>query len=183
MESIFLRASSEIELRLWRAEDAQALYDLIDKNRKHLKAWMPWVDATKEVSDLEKNYLNPTLENYSRENFFEFAIWYQGQLAGVIGIHGVDKNNKNTSIGYWLSEDFTGKGIMTQAVSTLLDYLFKKLNLHRVVIRCAVGNDKSCAIPQRLGFKHEGVMREAEWMYDHYKDLNIYSILESEWQG
>jgi ribosomal-protein-serine acetyltransferase len=63
----------------------------------------------------------------------------------------------------------------------LVDYAFNELGLNRLEIRCATENTKSRAIPQRLGFKQEGTIRQAEWLYDHYVDLVVYGILASEW--
>jgi ribosomal-protein-serine acetyltransferase len=84
-------------------------------------------------------------------------------------------------IGYWLAEDQQGNGVMTRACRALVSYGFDTLQLHRVEIRCATGNERSCAIPKRLGFEHEGILREAEWLYDHYVDLHLFSILAQQW--
>jgi ribosomal-protein-serine acetyltransferase len=63
----------------------------------------------------------------------------------------------------------------------MLEYAFSRLMLNKVEIRCATGNLKSCAIPQRLGFKQEGIIRQGEWLYDHFVDLNLYGLLVGEW--
>ena len=53
--------------------------------------------------------------------------------------------------------------------------------MHRVEIRCATGNTRSCAIPQRLGFTRECVLREAEWVNDRFLDLVVWSLLEQDY--
>jgi ribosomal-protein-serine acetyltransferase len=70
---------------------------------------------------------------------------------------------------------------MTKACRFLVDYAFAELKLNRVEIRCATGNHKSRAIPERLGFKLEGTVRQAEWLYDHFVDHALYGMLASEW--
>ncbi len=70
---------------------------------------------------------------------------------------------------------------MTRACRALVDYAFAKLQLNRVEIRCATGNLRSQAIPERLGFTREGTLREGEWLYDHFVDLIVYSMLAREW--
>ena len=60
-------------------------------------------------------------------------------------------------------------------------YLFDDLALHRVTIQCGTGNQRSCAIPQRLGFTREGVMREAEWVNDRWVDLVVWGMLSPDW--
>jgi ribosomal-protein-serine acetyltransferase len=56
------------------------------------------------------------------------------------------------------------------------------LNLNRLVITCATQNQKSRAIPERLGFVHEGIARDAEWLYDHFVDHDIYAKLHCDWK-
>jgi ribosomal-protein-serine acetyltransferase len=104
-----------------------------------------------------------------------------GSLAGVVGQHYVESVNRRTELGYWLDAGHQGQGIVTRSVARLVDYAFVEQNCHRVIIHCAVGNVKSRAIPERLGFLQEGVLREAEWLYDHYVDLAIYSMLKASW--
>ena len=56
----------------------------------------------------------------------------------------------------------------------------RELQLNRIEIRAAIGNVKSQAIPEKLGFAKEGCVREAEWLYDHYVDHIIYGMLKSD---
>lgn len=74
-----------------------------------------------------------------------------------------------------------GKGLMTKACETLVRHAFEDLGLNRVEIRAAVDNRKSRAIPERLGFQQEGVLRDAEWLYDRYADLVVYAMLAKDW--
>lgn len=71
---------------------------------------------------------------------------------------------------------------MTEAVKVFVEHALVDLKLNRVEIRCAVENYKSRSIPERLGFTKEGLTRESEWLYDHYVDHVIYSMLASEWK-
>jgi ribosomal-protein-serine acetyltransferase len=80
-------------------------------------------------------------------------------------------------MGYWLDAAHQGKGIMTAACREMIKHAFQELDLHRVVIACATENLRSRAIPERLGFKLEGVARQSEWLYDHFVDHAIYALL------
>ena len=122
------------------------------------------------------------MDKASLEKAADFGIYYKGVLVGVIGYHIIDKTNKKTTIGYWLDQNYQGKGIMTKAAKMLIEFAFKKLELNRIQISCAIGNDKSCRIAERLGFKMEGTAREAEWLYDHFVDWKQYSLLKSDWE-
>lgn len=112
-----------------------------------------------------------------------FGIRLHGGLAGVVGFHGFDRTNKVTSLGYWLDERACGKGIMRKCVAACVDYAFTGEGMNRLYIRCARGNERSKRIPQALGFTFEGIQREAEWLYDHFVDLEIHSVLAREWRG
>lgn len=70
---------------------------------------------------------------------------------------------------------------MTKACIAFINHAFSELQLNRVEIRCAVGNTKSRAIPERLGFTNEGTIRDGEWLYDHFVNHIVYGILAMEW--
>ena len=100
-----------------------------------------------------------------------------GRLADTINLHDIDSESRKANVGYWLGAECQNRGLMTKACRVLLDYAFQELNLNRVEIPCTVQNTKSRAIPERLGFVQEGVIRQAEWLYDHYNDHVIYAML------
>ncbi len=73
-----------------------------------------------------------------------------------------------------------GKGIVTACCRAVAAHAFSELKLHRVVIRCAVENHRSRAIPERLGFSFEGIARQSEWLYDHFEDVAVYALLQTD---
>lgn len=167
----------DITLKQFTLADVEKLFQRIDKNREYLREWLPWVDDTKTVKD-SKAFIQSTLEN---KNALHCGIWYKGELVGAIGFHYIHPTNKKAEIGYWLAADFQGKGIMTTACKMLIDYGFKKLDLHRIEISCAKKNMKSQAIPIRLGFTKEGLFRESGFVNGEFKDHEYYGLLVSEW--
>ncbi len=174
------RIGSEISLELLEPQHASELFALTDANRDHLRSWLQWVDKSKTVEDT-KSFIEVTRGQLARNNGFQTAIRVKDRLAGVIGLHRIDWSNRSTSIGYWLASDAQGQGVMTQSCGAYIDHAFGALKLHRVEIRCAVENTKSRGIPQRLGFHVEGVIRDCEWLYDHFVDHVVYGILSPEW--
>jgi ribosomal-protein-serine acetyltransferase len=173
--------SKTAELRLLEARHAEELSALTDRNRDHLRAWLPWVDRNRTVED-RRNFIRRALKQFAENNGFQAGIWYKGRLAGVVGYHGIDWQNRSTTLGYWLGEEFQGKGLMTKACWAMVDHAFKELGLNRVGIACATENNRSRAIPERLGFRQEGVQRQAEWLYDRFVDHALYAMLASEWR-
>jgi len=179
--SFELEVDEDLKLRLLRPEEAPIVAKAIDANRAFLRRWLPWVDDSRDSSDTAK-HLDFWWHGYSRGTGFSLGIFEAGRFGGIVGFHGFDVVNRITSLGYWLAEDFNGRGVMTRCVVRLLDYAVFERNMNRIFIRCATGNRASRAIPERLGFLHEGTQRESEWLYDHYVDLELYSILAREWQ-
>ncbi|WFD11941.1 GNAT family N-acetyltransferase [Tepidibacter hydrothermalis] len=170
----------DIELRILEEKHTEEDYLLIDKNRDYLRQWLPWLDSIQSCEDVNK-FIKSCLEQFSKNEDFTVGIWYRGDFAGVIGYNELNLGHKKANIGYWLGAEFTGLGIMTRTCKAMVNYAFSELGLHRVEIRCAEENLKSRAIPERLAFKNEGVLRDAEWLYDHYVSHVVYSILDTEW--
>jgi ribosomal-protein-serine acetyltransferase len=170
-----------IEIRVFEDTHAEELFRLINANRTSLSQWLPWLDWSNLLTDTETHIRN-SLERYQDRHGFAAGIWIGGTLGGSIGLHAIDTRHRSCCIGFWLVENFRGGGIMTRACREVVDQAFDYYHLHRVEIRCATGNFKSSAVAQRLGFFHEGVLREAEWLYDHFVDLNVYGMLEHDWR-
>jgi ribosomal-protein-serine acetyltransferase len=173
---------TELSLRLLEAGDAAGLFATINSCRQHLREWLPWVDDTRS-SDDSAAFIRTGLEQLARGDGFQVGIEYCGELVGCIGLHGIDWNHRRTSLGYWLTADATGQGIMTRAVRAVVDSAFASYHLNRVELRAASGNQRSRAVAERLGFKQEGIIRDAEWLYDHFVDHVVYSVLEREWRA
>lgn len=169
---------NNITLKPLNLDDSDVLFQLTDKNRNYLRKWLPWVDATKTIED-SKSFIQSTGDN---KDAAHFGIWFNENLVGVIGYHFIHKSNRKGHIGYWLDEKSQGKGFMTAACRLLIKFGFEELNLNRIEISCAVDNDKSCAIPERLGFQQEGIFRQAEWLYDHFVDHKFYALLKKDWK-
>ncbi|MFK7912101.1 MAG: GNAT family N-acetyltransferase [Akkermansiaceae bacterium] len=174
-EPLTLPIIDHFHLRQTVPGDAEETFAMVDKNRAYLRQWMPWVDDVQSPDDCRKN-----LESLQQDPDAspELVLVYHDKIIGRLGFHAIDERNRSTSIGYWLDEGHQGKGLMTMAVKSVLDYAFGTLNLNRIVIQAAVKNKASRAIPERLGFQQEGIAREAEWLYDHFVDLTVYSILK-----
>ena len=168
------------ELRLLGYQHADELFALIDQNRTFLRQWLPEWDVQKTPDDCQ-TLIRSSLEQLASNAGVTMGIWWEGRLAGIIGAGRIDWENRSTSIGYWLGEAYQGKGLVTGACRALLDYLFIDLKLKRVEIRCSTRNPKSCAIPKRLGFSKEGLLRQSQAFDEQYLDIEIYGLLADDW--
>ena len=168
-------------LRLLEEADAPELFALVDRNRAGLEPWLPWVPATRGPDDTLE-FIRASRRKVADNDGLGLAIVDAGgAIAGVIDFRGVDWANRGTSIGYWLSEDAQGRGLVTAAVRALIDHAFDVWRLHRVEIWAAVDNTRSRAVAERLGLREEGVRRAAERHGERYLDLVVYAVLAADW--
>ena len=177
---MIIKVNSEIQLKELEQSDSRDIFNTIDSQREYLGKWLPFVSFTKEISDTEK-FVDSVI-NAPKEHFeYVFAIKKEDEFVGLIGFKDTDRLNNKTEIGYWLSEKHQKQGIVTNSVEKLCDFAFNKLNINRIQIKCAVENRSSINIPQKLGFKLEGIERQGELLSDgNYTDLAIYSKLKSD---
>lgn len=180
MQSI--SASDSIDLMPLGLRDGDELFELIDRNRLYLRQWLPWLNNVTR-SDDTRAFIRAAQSQASQNNGAQLAICFDGRIIGVIGHHQIDWRNRLTSLGYWVGQEFQGKGLVTTATRALVGHAFDEVHLNRVEIRCAVDNRKSQAIPIRLGFRQEGQLRDAEWLYDHFVDHFVYGMLKDEWHN
>ena len=173
------RLSDDVSLRVVGLEDAREVHGLIEANREHLARFMPWA-AEQTIADT-RAFLDSRRVQLASNDGFECAIVRGGRIIGMVGFHAVNWRDSSTTIGYWLAAGEQGQGTMTAAVRAMVDHAFRSMGLNRVVINAAVHNDRSRAIPQRLGFVEEGTPRQAVRVGGRFIDDVVYSMLAEDW--
>jgi ribosomal-protein-serine acetyltransferase len=174
------RIDDETELRLIEPHHAEALNALIEGNLEHIREWSGWLRRDRSIQNTH-DFIKRNLARMAEDDGYALGIWHGGEMAGQIEYNYIDRANRKTDIGYWLGARFQGRGIVTKSCRALIDYAFGGLGLNRVEMHCAAENRRSRAIPERLGFRQEGVLVQAEWMHDHFHDLVVYAMLAGEW--
>jgi ribosomal-protein-serine acetyltransferase len=178
--AMLITATESISIASLDDTHALPLLELVNANRPHLRNWLPWVDYMQTAEDF-KTFITMSEKKEAAGTDVSCMILYNGEAAGRVGIYHINQQNKTGAIGYWIGASFSGKGITTKACHTLIDYGFTKLHLNRIELKCGIDNKKSQAIAERLGFKKEGVLRQAESLYGNFIDLYLYSMLKAEW--
>jgi ribosomal-protein-serine acetyltransferase len=140
---------------------------------------MKWIDKVETVDDSIAN-IESNIEDWEMKTDLHLGVFRDGVMVGMISMHNIDYLNHKAYIGYWLDEDNQGKGIMTAAVRSLIEYGWAALGLNRIEIRAGVENVKSRAIPERLGFRQEGVIRQGEFVNGAFIDLVIYGLVKGD---
>jgi ribosomal-protein-serine acetyltransferase len=159
--------------------DAEPIWTIVDAERDRLGVWLPWVEVTTSIDD-QRRWLESVLAD--TRNLDGSGIFVDGEYAGGVGLTR-DLFGVSGEIGYWIGSAHEGKGLVTRATRAMIDIGFRELGLHRIMIQAAVENVRSRAIPERLGFTQEGVLRQAERGSAGFHDLVVYGLLEEEWPG
>ena len=175
-----LTVDSNLELRPLELSDAVDIFNTIDSQREYLGKWLPFVAFTQELKDTEsfvKSVVNAPEDTFE----YTFTIRLDDEFVGIIALKNSDTTNRITEIGYWLSEKFQKKGIVTKSVERLCDFAFTEQGFNRIQIKCAVGNTPSINIAKKLGFKFEGIERDGELLTGNiFTDLEVYSKLKKD---
>jgi ribosomal-protein-serine acetyltransferase len=173
------KVNEHTELRFIDGSHGVELFNLIDANREHLRRWHPWVDLMRSTGAVEKAIAAWQQQCANNAGFYA-GIWFQGRFCGMINHLNLDWANRWTALSYWLDEAHQGRGIMTACCRAMIVHSFRTWKLNRVTIECATENARSRAIPERLGFKLDGIVRGIEWLHDQYVDHAMYGLLRSD---
>jgi len=173
---------AQTTLRILLPRHAGELFAAVEANRAHLREWLPWLDGTREERD-SALFIDEQLRKFAKTGAFVCGIWHRRVFVGVIGYNSVDWPKRSAVIGYWLVRNAQGRGIMTACCRAFVGHAFTEYEMERVVITVATGNPRSQAIPDRLGFRREGILREAEVLYDRKVDHTLNVLWREEWRG
>lgn len=173
------RLDERTYLRLPEESDAEELYAVIVANRAYLSRWMPW--AIHQTPEGTIDFIRLSRRQFAENRGLTALVVQDDRIIGTLGLNEINAENSSAFIGYWLAEHAQGRGTMTLAVRGLIEHAFRRLDLNRIEIHAGVENKRSRAIPERLGFTQEGVLREAERVGDRFVDHVVYGMLASEW--
>ncbi len=179
---LYYEIEPNLKLTLWEPRHAEALFAITDANRAHLAQWLPWVDATNSVEDT-RSFIKGSLKLFGERSQMHLAIWYNEEIAGAIGFNRINWTNRDCEIGYWIAQSAQGNGIITKACRAIINHAIDNWQMNRIVIEAATNNTRSWAVPVRLGFTHEGTLRQVAMLRGEYINLEVYSLLASEWKS
>ncbi|MCP4673704.1 MAG: GNAT family N-acetyltransferase [Desulfobacula sp.] len=166
-------------IRLISPMDAEELFLLVDENRNYLRKWLPWLDHNKTVDDT-REFISTSLCDYAEQRSMIHVIVDEGRICGVCGFNSINRTIKAGFIGYWISQQSQGKGLISKACIALETIGFDRLELNKIEIHIAQENASSRAVAEGLNYQNTGIILDAEWLYNHYVDHAIYCKLNPE---
>jgi ribosomal-protein-serine acetyltransferase len=161
--------------------DASDLWLAVDTSRAHLEKWLPWVPFNTDP-DASWRYCDASAVDWDHTRALRFSIRERStrRFLGVIGLESLAHLHQSADLGYWLRVDGVRRGYMTEAARTILAWAFGPLNVHRIRVAAATGNDASLGVIRRLGFQFEGVAREAERCQGRWLDHALFALLATD---
>lgn len=135
-------------------------------------------DTSREITDM-------WVDNYKNDNNYQWAITMKtavNEPFGSIAVVSADENTHTLEIGYCIGKKFWHKGIMTEALSAVINFLFENTDVNRIEAIHDVNNPNSGNVMKKCGMVFEGTLRKAFKNNTGICDVNYYSILRSEWK-
>jgi RimJ/RimL family protein N-acetyltransferase len=173
--------SSSLVLRAMRIDDSEAMYEIYS-DTEAMKYW-----ACPPVPDLAaaEKIVHEDMEWVAQGKAIIWSVTLASS-ARVIGkciLFNYSGDNRRAEIGYILNRDCWRKGIMIEALTTVIDFAFTGLGLHRIEADSDTGNTASLRLLEKLGFQREGLFRERWHVYEEWQDSVMLGLLESDWAG
>lgn len=170
--------SHNVLIRKWEAADAKDLAKALCNKKvlDNLRDGLPYPYTEKDALD----YIS-AMRAANPNDTFAFAIVYDGQIVGSIGAFRKDNiHGKTAELGYYLAEEHWGKGIMTQAVKLVCDFIFANSDIIRIFSEPFARNIGSCRVLEKVGFSLEGVLRSNAVKNGVVEDMRLYSLLRTD---
>ena len=166
------------KIRRWELSDARDLATALSnkKIQDNLRDGLPYPYTEQDG----KEFISAMLAANENDTF-AFAITVNGKVIGSIGAFRQGNIHRQTAeLGYYIAEEYWGKGIMTEAVKQLCDYVFSNTDIIRIYAEPFAYNIGSCRVLEKAGFQYEGTLRSNALKNGNVLDMKMYSKLKTE---
>ena len=166
------------KIRRWELSDARDLATALSnkKIQDNLRDGLPYPYTEQDG----KEFISAMLAANENDTF-AFAITVNGKVIGSIGaFRQTNIHNKTAELGYYIAEEYWGKGIMTEAVKQLCDYVFSHTDIIRIYAEPFAYNIGSCRVLEKAGFQYEGTLRSNALKNGNVFDMKMYSKLKTD---
>ncbi len=160
--------------------DGLLLNRAIVESFAELRVWMDWAVTMPSVVESER-FVRDSAARYLRRDDLPLFMRRRDtdEFVGATGMHRIDWQVPRFEIGYWCRTSLVGRGYVSEAVAAITRFAFDSLDAARVEIRTDVNNDRSWRIPERLGFRLEGVMRrDTRTPQGELRDTRLYAMTD-----
>lgn len=161
--------------------DAHEIWLAVSGSRATLERYLPWVPFQTDPQ-ASLRFAEACASDWDQQRALRFVIRERvhRSFAGVVGLEACMHLHRSCELGYWLRDEATGRGLMTEAARAAVAFAFERLRAHRVRVAAATDNHRSLRVIGALGFRFEGVAREAEWCDGRWLDHAVFARLEGD---
>lgn len=167
------------KIRKWKLSDAKDLAIALS-NRKvqnNLRDGLPYPYAEQDGKDYISDMLSA-----NEDDTFAFAVTADNKVVGSIGVFRQGNIHRQTAeLGYYVAEEYWNRGIMTEAVKQICEYVFNKSDILRIYAEPFAYNIASCRVLEKAGFQYEGTLRSNAVKNGEVIDMKMYSLLKTEY--
>ena len=169
-------------LRRFTLNDAQQAFDNW-MSREKVTRYMTW-QPYQNVEDV-KGYIQYVIGTYEKPDAYYWAIEEKnsGQVIGSISVIWLNEEVESAEVGYCLSDDFWGRGMMPEALSAVIRYLFVTVGLNRIQAGHDVNNPNSGRVMEKCGMRYEGTLRQADRNNQGVCDTVLRAILRNDYNN
>ena len=197
-----LTVDNEITVRTLHPDDAEAFFHLLERNRSRLRPWIDpsslpetpkatrsfaiecYFDSLDPLTAIETPYIEEVRPYYPpSEPRMELGIWFRSALVGEIALSTVEDSSPAAEFGYWIDAEHEGRGLVTRCIRVLMEHAIDHMAIERFVIGCALNNQRSRAVPERLGFHLQATIPNGEVVGEFTYDRVVYEIGSAEWRS
>ena len=161
--------------------DGPELWTVVDQSRWHLERWLPWVPFNSSL-EASQRYAEACAADWESGRAVRFGIRDRTSQAlfGVVGLDSCLHLHRSCELGYWLRLDAIGRGVMTEAAKACVNFALERLTVHRIRCAAATDNYSSLRVIARLGFRFEGIARQAEFVGGRWVDHAVFARLSTD---
>lgn len=174
-----------VKLRPLKVRDGKVWQEIRSRNQNWMQEWeatppVPAIEPAPTFKQSTKNLLRDAAEGRS----MPFVVEYHDQFVGQVNVSDIVYGSlRGAHFGYWIDQNYAGRGIMTSAVALVTDHLFNNVGLHRIEVAIRPENEPSNKLVKRLGFKFEGIRPKFLHINNAWRDHNIYVMFSEDFDG
>ncbi len=174
--------TDRLVIRCYHPGDAAALLAAVQASQEHLKPWMPWAHEENRTLQSQIDLLRSFRGKFDLDEDYIYGIFSadERRFVGGTGLH-TRQGRHIREIGYWVRADLVRQGYATETAAALVRVAFEIDRVQRVEIHCDPENLASAAIPARLGFTREGLLRGQSLFLDQPRDTEVWGLLAGEY--
>lgn len=166
----------ECNIRHWKLEDASDLAEALSNKKvlDNLRDGLPYPYTLKDARDFII-----TMFHADKKTTYAFAITVEDKVVGSIGVFRKDNIHfKTAEMGYYLAEQYWGKGLGTSAVEQVCKFIFANTDIIRIFAEPFAHNVASCRILEKSGFAYEGTLRKNAVKNGIILDMKLYAMIK-----